>query len=315
MKRVGVLRGGVSGEYDLSIQTGAHVRRALHDAGYDAIDMLLDKEGVLHVKGIPTDPSSLKNHVDVVWNALHGQFGEDGQIQSLLDAHNIPYTGANAEAASLAWNKLKAKEKARELGIKTPHAMLILPTGDESVSEITQRIYHTMAPPWVVKPLEGGGSLRTHFAFTPLELAEIVSECVGHARPFLAEQYVYGTEAAVGVIDGFRGKEHYTLPVTEVRSPRHGVLTHDMRRAPHAVYNGSLRSDDREQVAVLARKLHQALGVKDYSQSEFIVDSKGAIWFTELDSHPHLHEHAPFMVALEAVGASLQEFVQSVLRK
>ena len=85
MKKVGVMRGGISDQYDFSLQTGAEVARAVQDAGFEAIDMLLDKDGVLHLKGIPADLEKIEGSVDMVWNALHGDFGEDGKVQELFD--------------------------------------------------------------------------------------------------------------------------------------------------------------------------------------------------------------------------------------
>ncbi len=317
MQRVGILRGGVSPEYSISLKTGANVQRALHDAGLEAVDMLLDKDGVLHVRGVPTDLETAKQHVDLVWNALHGAFGEDGQMQSLFEQHGIPYTGSSADVAELAFNKQRAKEEAKALGIDTPPSVLILPEGNESVSEVTQRIYKTMAPPWVLKPLSGGGSVRTYFAFTPLELSQFVDECIANAEPFIAEQYIYGKEAAVGVIDDFRQQSPYALPVVEVQSPSRGILHHDIRAGEeqYARLHGGFSTSEREMLSELAKKLHTHFGAKDYSQSEFIVDQRGKPWFIELDTHPHLTNQAPFLIALEAVGASLQEFVKSIVAK
>ncbi len=279
--------------------------------------VLLDKDGVLHIKGIPTDMENAKDQVDTVWNALHGSFGEDGQLQELFDTYDISYTGSDAEVSKLAFDKQAAKEHAKELGINTPQSMLVMPEGGESVSAVTQRIYKTMAPPWVLKPLKGGGSVRTYFAFTPLELAQFVDESIAEGQPFLAEQYVYGREAAVGVIDDFRNQEAYVLPVVEVASPSRGVHTHDVRKGneQYGRMNGGFTADERTVLSDLAKKLHAHFGAKDYSQSEFIVDKQGKPWFIELDTHPHLTSNSPFLVALEAVGASLQEFVKSVVGK
>lgn len=317
MQKVGILRGGVSPEYALSLKTGANVQKALHDAGLEAIDMLLDKEGVLHVRGIPTDLETAKGQVDTVWNALHGTFGEDGQVQALLDQYGIPYTGATADVAQLAFNKQSAKEHAKALGIDTPPSILIIPEGDESVSEVTQKIYKTMAPPWVLKPLVGGGSNNTFFAFTPLELSQFVDESISQGQPFIAEQYIFGREAAVGVIDGFRDQEHYALPVMEISSPSRGVLTHETRNGEeeYARMNGGFTVGERDLLSRLAKDLHVHFGAKDYSQAEFIVDKQGKPWFIELDTHPHLTNNSPFLTALNAVGASMQEFVKSVINK
>ncbi len=316
MQKIGILRGGVSSEYALSLKTGANVQKALHDAGLEAIDMLLDKEGVLHVRGIPTDIETAKDQVDGIWNALHGNFGEDGQVQSVLDHYGIPYTGSTAEVAQLAFNKQAAKEHAKAIGLAVPPSILIMPEGNESVSEITQKIYKTMAPPWVLKPLGGGGSVNTYFAFTPLELSQFVDESISHAQPFIAEQYIQGREAAVGVIDGFRDQEQYVLPVVEVSSPSRGTLTNEKRNSQeeYARMNGAFNKDERDLLSRLAKQLHVHFGAKDFSQSEFIVDNKGKPWFIELDTHPHMTDNSPFLVALEAVGASMQEFVKSVVK-
>lgn len=314
MKRIGILRGGVSPEYHISLKTGAAVQQALAEAGFEAIDMLLDKEGVLHIKGIPVSMDQVATHVDHVWNALHGSFGEDGTAQRLFDGYGIPYTGSGTLASALAFNKHTAKDQAKALGIKTPPSLLIIPEGEESVAAVSARIYKTMAPPWVVKPLTGGSSVNTFFAFTPLELAHIVEEAISHGTPFIVEQYISGTEVAVGVIENFRNKEKYILPVLDIESPSRGVLSHEQRQAPHSRFPSRLRPEEREAVSTLAQKLHDALGAKDYSQSEFIVDRFGNIWFLEIDTHPALHPHTPFYKALEAVGASLVEFVKSVLK-
>lgn len=317
MKRVGILRGGVSPEYHFSLKTGAHVQRALEDAGFEAIDMLLDKEGVLHIKGIPADLEKAQASVDVVWNALHGTFGEDGQVQRMLDDFGIPYTGSGTLASALAFNKERAKEQAKSLGLNVPPHLLVIPDETTSVSQVAGNIYRTMAPPWVLKPLSGGGSINTHFAFTPLELADIVEQCVSSGQPFIAEQYIYGTEAAVGVIDGFRNQEHYVLPVVEVQSPSRGILSHESRggESPYTTTRGSLSSSEKDVLSRYAQSLHQAFGATDFSQSEFVVDKQGKVWFIELDTHPHLHEQSPFLTALQSVGATLAEFVKNIVER
>lgn len=319
MNRIGVLRGGNSAEYHFSIQTGAEVQRALLAAGFEAVDMLLDRDGILHVKGIPTDIGDAKNHVDMVWNALHGSFGEDGTIQHILDLYDIPYTGSDAAVSQKVFNKQEAKKVAASLGIATPLSMLIVPDGTESVSETAQRIYRTMAPPWVIKPLRGGGSAQSHFAFTALDLAVMVEESITHAQPFLVEQYIYGRESAVGTISDFRGSAAYVLPVVEVASPTQGILHHDMRspsaEKPYARVRGGFTDTERQGISELAKQLHEAFGVSDYAQSEFITDKQGKHWFLETDTHPHLHTQAPFALALDAVGSSLKELAQSIIAR
>lgn len=315
-KRVGIIRGGISPEYDISIKTGANVQRALYDAGIEAIDMLLDKKGVLHLKGIPADIDDISNEVDVVWNALHGEFGEDGQIQGVLDRYDIPYTGSSSEVSAKIFNKAKAKEIAQKNGLYTPEYMLIMPEDGQSVSELTSRIYNKMSPPWVIKPLLGSGSIDSYFAFTPLELSRYVDQSVSMNLPFIVEQYIQGREAAVGVVDNFRKEENYTLPVVEIHSPAKGLLERVCRideNEEYAICGGTFSSEEKKALEDLARKLHKAFGAKDYSQSEFIVDRRGRVWFIETDTQPYLTKNAPFIVGLDSVGASLSEFTKSIL--
>ncbi len=314
MQKIGILRGGPGDEYFLSLESGARIMKALQKEGYEVLDMLVDKEGILHIKGIPATLEQMKDHVDMVWNTLHGEVGEYGKIQELLDELDIPYSGSGVDASRLTSNKLSAKDCARELGIKTPDAVLVMPDGTESVSAITQNIYRRMSPPWVLKPLVGGASMSTYFAFTPLELAQFVEESVMNGQNFIVEQYIYGREAAVCVIDDFRGQEKYVLPVVEIKSPHRGVLTNEERKTDsHAVVGGAFRNDEREQLSTLAKNLHTRLGTTDYSQSEFIVDKYGKIWYIETDSIPHLGDHHPFVKALKHVGSTLGEFVKSVI--
>ncbi len=314
MQKIGVLRGGPGDEYHLSLESGARISAALRAEGYDVLDMLVDREGILHIKGIPAAIEEIPQHVDMVWNALHGAGGEDGVIQRMLEEIGIPYSGSGIDASEATINKLTAKERAKELGLKTPESILVMPEGGESVSEITQNIYKRMSPPWVLKPLTGGASINTYFAFTPLELAHFVEESVSNGQPFIVEQYIYGREASVGVIDNFRGQDKYVLPVVELKSTNRGVLTHDARKGDeHAVVGGSFRSDEREMLSKLGRDLHEHLGANDYSQSEFIVDKYGKIWYIETDTSPHMGEHNAFAKALKHVGSSLGEFVKSVI--
>ncbi len=314
MQRIGILRGGIGDEYFMSLESGARIMQALQSEGFQTVDMLVDREGVLHIKGLPASIEDSKAHIDMVWNTLHGALGESGHVQELLDQAGICYSGSEPGACGLAHDKLRAKGKARELGIKTPEAILVMPEGGESISEITQNIYKKMAPPWVVKPLSGGSSIRTYFAFTPLELAQFVDESITHGEPFIVEQYIYGREAVAGVIEGFRGQDKYSLPVVEIKKPSRGVLTHEDRKSDdHAVVLGGLRPDEREHISKLARDMHDAIGARDYSQSEFIIDKYGKIWYIETDTVPHMHEHNPFVRALKHVGSSVGEFVRSVI--
>ena len=316
MYRFGILRGGVGAEYHFSLESGAELARALQESGFEVIDILVDKKGDLFLKGAPASLEQIDQAVDLVWNTLHGEIGEDGQIQKLLDNYNIPYTGAGHLSSAITFQKELAKEKARSLGIKTPISILFLPEGQESVSEITRKIYTKMAPPWVLKPLYGGASVHTYFAFTILELAQFVEEQISHSVPFIVEQYIFGKEALIGVVDNFRGQDTYVLPPVEVASLNNKILKTEDRHQEHTYkVGGSFSQTEKEILIEFAKNMHKSFDLKDYSQIECIVDRQGSIWFIEIDTHPHLHKESGFRKALTYVGASLNDFVKSIVER
>src|SRR3989344_3625769 len=118
---VGVLRGGTSSEYELSLKTGAAMLAALPDDKYDTRDIFIDKRGYWHLRGMPTDAARALSQIDVVLNALHGGVGEDGTVQRLLELSGVPYSGARPQAAALSLNKIRARETLRRAGIRMPH--------------------------------------------------------------------------------------------------------------------------------------------------------------------------------------------------
>lgn len=317
MKKVGVIRGGVSPEYLFSIQTGAEVIRAIGESGYEAVDLFLDKDGVLHVWGVPTTLQELPHKVDLIWNALHGEFGEDGKLQQLLHQLNMPYIGPDVATSALFAKKDTAKHLvSQDKSVKTPPSMLLFPENTMSVSELTRSIYTKMAPPWVIKPLSGGASINTFFIKTPLELSQYVDQAIQLGEPFLVEQYIYGREAAVVVARDFRDEEFYSFPVVEIKSPTNGIHTSEKRNEDEsAIVHGSFTKDERIQIETLAKEIHKKHNLGDFSQIEFIVDTKGTPWFLEVDTVPHLHPESPFRKALHAVGVTLKEFIQSFISK
>ena len=130
--RIGVLRGGPSSEYDVSLQSGAHVLKHLSET-HKPVDIFISRDGAWHVGGVEKSPERILKHMDVVFNALHGTFGEDSKVQDLLNSHDIPYTGSDKLPSAIAMNKWLTKERLKLVGIKTPVAVLI--RADDSLDQ------------------------------------------------------------------------------------------------------------------------------------------------------------------------------------
>jgi D-alanine-D-alanine ligase len=147
--RVAVLRGGPSNEYDVSLKTGATVLKHLDREKYQPLDIFIDKNASWHVDGVVTNPLDLRHRVDVAWNALHGSYGEDGEVQRLLESIDLPYTGSGVVASAVAMHKAKAKE------VFVRHGLSVAPGIEVELSVIddadVREIFRSLPPPYIVK--------------------------------------------------------------------------------------------------------------------------------------------------------------------
>lgn len=319
MLRVGVIRGGISNEHEISLQTGSAILRALHDATlthkYKPIDLLLSREGILHYRGIPMEVTDLPQKVDVVVNALHGYFGEDGKIQKLFDDMGVRYTGSGALASALAMHKGLAKERFREIGINVPEGFEITYRGDygaEHAKNFAKEIWQKMAPPWVVKPVSGGSSLGTHVCKTFGDLARALEENFAAKNDVLIEELITGREATVGIIDDYRGEEHYALPPIEVGLPQTtSFFDYDAKYADGGSRKmiGTFGHEERAALIDAARLIHKAFNLRHYSRSDFIVHPRRGVYVLEVNTLPGLTEHSFIPHAVGEVGGTFPGLV------
>ena len=212
--RVAVLRGGPSGEYDVSLKTGGAVLSNLPEK-YQPIDVFISKEGTWHMHGVRKLPEEVILHTDVVFNALHGSYGEDGKVQKLLDAFQIPYTGSRTLPSAIAMNKVMTKREIWKHGIKTPLYSTIHISHD--IPKRALAIFRTLPQPSVVKPSDAGSSLGTTLARSFEEMLQGVYRALEFSDTVIVEEYVSGREATCGVVDGFRGQKLYALFPVEIQ--------------------------------------------------------------------------------------------------
>ena len=313
---VGILRGGTSSEYELSLKTGAAMLAALPETQYDTRDIFIDKRGYWHLRGIPSDAMRALSQVDVVLNALHGGIGEDGTVQRILERAGVPYAGARPQSAALSLNKIRAREVLQQAGIRMPRAVSFTLGNALSTGEMSQLVFSQFGPPYVIKPAQEGGSNGIRMAMTLLELPDALGDVLDAFGAALVEQYIRGEEASAGVIEDFRGQELYALP------PAHVVMPHGARHLQFAHHQeGSLRHnvpsnfshDQKQAIADLARAAHRALGLSHFSRADIILTPRTA-YLLEVNAIPGLYPGASFRPMLESVGSSVQEFLEHAIK-
>lgn len=312
--RVAVLRGGPSAEYEVSLKTGQSVLTHLSSDKYLSRDILIDKQGVWHLRGMPVDPFRALDQVEVVFNALHGAYGEDGTVQKLLDTHRVPYTGSGALGSSLGMNKPLAKAQLGNLSFRLPHQRVL--TKDTFEPSILIDLFRTFPQPSVIKPASGGSSVATSVVHSYDSIVKGVTLAFEHADTILVEQYIPGREATVAVIEGFRGEPLYVLPPVEIIPTKNTFFDYEEKYAGHAreVCPASFSRDITNKLIEAAREVHTTLGLRDYSRCDFIVDKHG-IFFLEVNTLPGLTEASLVPKALEAVGSSLPDFLDHIVTR
>ncbi len=310
-KRVAVLRGGPSDEYEVSMRTGATVLRSLQKKYNSVQDVVITKSGEWLENGIAKNPDRILTANDVVFLALHGQYGEDGEVQRLIQRQNIPFTGSRALPSAIAFNKHLTKETLRQHGIKMPLHVLVRRGDVDDISLLTRNIASSFGPEYIVKPLASGSSVGVELVRDADELGAAISRALAVSEQILIEEFIRGREATVATIEGFRDQELYVFPVIEIiPPPRADFFTYDVKYngETQEICPGNFSYKERDELSQLAAFVHRTLDLSQYSRSDFIVRN-GIPYFLEVNTLPGLTDESLFPKAAKAVGLTYDDLV------
>lgn len=317
--RVGVLRGGPSSEYDVSLQSGASVLSALEtmrDMGYRPIDILVSRDGVWHIDGAPVEPHQALSRVDVVFNALHGNYGEDGKVQHFLESHNMPFTGSGSLASAVGMNKILTKRHLKAHNIKTPYHIEISRNDiAHRLSEISHKLFQSVILPAIVKPVSGGSSVGVTLVKDYDKLPEALLLAADHSDAVMIEEFIRGDEATCGVIEGFRSHELYALPPVEIR-PKSPFFDFKAKYHGHSeeIVPSTFPDKVKKELESLAAQVHRALGLRHYSRTDFMIHPKRGIYVLEVNTLPGLTKESLVPKSLRAVGSDTHQLVEHLIK-
>lgn len=314
---VGVLRGGPSREHEVSLASGHAIIANLPKDRFTVRDIYIDKQGAWHERGRPITPDRALNSVDVVVIGLHGEYGEDGEVQKVLERHGVPYTGSDSFTSFIAMHKVMSKEKAKEAGLLTPEYRYIEPsTSNAAMEQMLRDVVRMFPQPVVVKPARWGSSvgvtLTTGYAPLHTAVTGLLREGAGGV---LIEEYVKGTEATAGVVEGLRGEALYALPPIEIiPPPTDSLWSYDSKYSgtTKEIVPGRFSKQINDELARQARVMHSALELRHYSRSDFIITPKG-IYYLETNSLPGLTTESLLPKSLAAVGVSFGDFLSHII--
>lgn len=283
---------------------------------YEPRDIFIDRGGAWHLHGVPVLPERALRGVDVAFNAMHGEFGEDGGVQRMLDTLAIPYTGSGASASTLAFNKQHTREAVQKLGVHIPHGVTVGPaTPTASLEEKAMYIFRTFPHPVIVKPITGGSSVGTTVAGNFEALLWGLQKALEISQRALVEEYIQGKESTVGVIEQFRNEDAYALMPIEIIPPKgSNFFDYDAKYSGKSIERspGNFTREEKTKLMDTARAVHQGLGLSHYSRSDFIVSKRG-IYFLEVNTLPGMTGESLLPKALHAVGSKLSDFLDHVI--
>jgi D-alanine-D-alanine ligase len=285
-----VMLGGPSAEREVSLRTGAAVAAALRSLGHEVHEL---------------DPQSpewnLPPKTDVVFLALHGTYGEDGTVQKQLDALGVPYTGCDAVASRIAFDKVLTKQSCLEACVPTAKFAVInsasaaLPTG--------------LQLPLVVKPSRQGSSVGLQFVECNEDWSKAIAESLKFDTEVLVEEKIIGRETTVGILGG------KVLPVVEVR-PKTGSYDYQTKYTAGAseyFCPADFDAATTKRIQEAALGAFKAIGGRDYSRVDVMVRADGSPVVLEVNTLPGMTETSLLPKAAAAAGMNYAELCQRMI--
>jgi D-alanine-D-alanine ligase len=308
-KKVAVLKGGQSLERAVSLRSGAHAEDALERLGHDVLGIDVDAQLVARLCEAEPDAALI---------ALHGSDGEDGTVQSLLEAIGVPYTGSAPAACMCCTDKALAKQLMRGAGIPTPDFDPIQEASIKSLgaADALPRIERTLGFPLVVKPARLGSALGIKFARTSDELPGALVGAFSYDSKILVERYVRGRDLAVSVLDGPGGPT--PLPIVEAVPREEEFYDYESRYEigmTTFVCPAELPDDTTAQAQELALDVYRLLGCHGVARVDLLLDEQtGELWVLETNIVPGMTETSLLPQAADAAGIGFDELIARVLQ-
>lgn len=306
--RVVVLAGGLSHERDVSLRSGRRLAEAMRSHGIEVEERDVDA-GLL--------PALAAQPPACVIPVLHGESGEDGAIREVLELLDLPYVGSRPAACRVAFDKPVAKSVVARAGVATPDSVA-LPHEvfrELGATAVMEALVRRLGLPLMVKPARGGSALGASVVHDAAALPGAMVSAFAYGPVALVERFVTGVEVAVGVLDD--GEEPWALPAVGIE-PDGGFYDYTARYTAGSTrfsVPAKLDDDVARACAEAAVTAHTALGLRDLSRTDLIIDDAGTVWFLEVNSAPGMTETSTVPLAAQAAGLDLGEVCGRLVRR
>jgi len=290
--KVAVLTGGIGSEREISIQSGECVSEALREAGFDVAtaDVRPDNLDILE-----------DSSIDVFFPALHGKFGEDGQLQQILQDKSLVYAGSGPTASKLAFDKMASKKLFAKAGVATPAAIEF--NAETDIKQLERRLQY-LADEYVVKPIREGSSVGVRIIANRQEAIGAAQETLGQFGDCMIEKFIRGKEITVSIL------EDGALPIVEIRSQTgfYDFQAKYIDEQTEYLFDTIRDPALTAQIEQAAMDCFFVLGCRHFARVDFMLSDEGIEYALELNTIPGFTTHSLLPKAAAKAG-----FTMSVL--
>jgi D-alanine-D-alanine ligase len=312
MKKLFILSGGPGREREVSLSSGRNMMEVLSPVGITYEAIFVNEDGTWTYKTETLSESQglrmLQENNALVFQVIHGTWGEDGVLTSLLEENNITFIGSSAEAMKLTIDKYKTEKCLKENNILTTESFLV-----QSLSDIENV---QVSFPAFIKPKDEGSSVALFKVKSGTELRSALEETVPLYGAMLVQQFVAGRELTCGVVEV--DDETLALTPTEVILTKGDTFDYEAKYTvggSKEITPAEIDQETTKKVQDLALRVHEVCGCKDISRTDIILQEDGKLVVLEINTIPGMTKTSFIPAQLQASGYSVADFIKGMLEK
>ncbi len=311
-KKIAILVGGPSHEHDVSLKTGKNVFKHLPREKYDAVEVLISKEGKW-----PISIEELKDSYDAAFIAMHGAYGEDGTIQAILEELGMPYTGSSASVSALGMNKFLSVKMFKAAGLDVPPSLYFSKSHwMKDKNGVLDAIMKHLEKPWILKPNASGSSVGIKIVDTKTELLTSLDFLFQEFKDVVVQKFIAGKEVTCGVLDYGDASTAFALLPTEIIPVKRKFFDYTAKYDAEShieITPAKIPAPFTKEVRRIALVVHKLMGCRHFSRTDMIIGKDKKIYVLEVNTIPGLTETSLVPQEAEAYGIPFSKFLDMII--
>lgn len=293
--KIGVVMGGISSEREVSLASGREILKNIKDGNDEVVEVILNTKDDIFEKAKGLDFALL---------ALHGKYGEDGTVQSILDAMDIPYSGCGMVSSALCMDKDVAKSLMVSKGIRTARWQVF-----ENLEEVTKEKIEKLGYPLVVKPNSGGSSVATFICKTYEEVLRGVEEGLKVDNRVMAEEFLTGDEITIPMLNG------HILPTLMIKPLKGGFFDYSSKYEEGGAEETIITYDEvlQGELHSMAQKSYEVLRCEVYARVDFMLKD-GIPYILEVNTLPGMTKTSLFPKSAQGIGLDYKGLLDEIIK-